>query len=146
MTRDEIIKKLAAIDIREMNVRGGERLALIELILAARKFEQSPKLTAIDEGAGPASKDYLAVLQLAICVGHDGQLKVIRRLDSPDAVLVPILAAHKHITTLLHREAFRQVGLSSEALEDAVGKLAEELVDIDFREAFKLPGKDRDES
>lgn len=136
---DTILRELAAINLSTVRAleyvqSTPQESRLIEqihgLVLAARTATPGPVMRP----AAKAEKadDYLAVVQIALAVGYDGQLHTSHRHDAPRHAVVPLAAALRHLVRAIERELRGQVGLTAAELDRFCEPILQGLTGQDF--------------
>lgn len=157
LTPEQIIHKLASIDIRELNKLEPARKTVTDLhgrsipphadtfdlihdlVLAARTVEAPVQRPARQT---ETADDYEAVVQLAVVLTRDGRVLCQRRADAPEYALGPLFGALANEVDKMHRATARRMDMKPADFADLVGKMSRAANDADFRRrALKIePG------
>lgn len=136
---DTIIRELGSLNLSTVRAleyvqSTPQETRLIEqihgLVLAARTAAPGP----VTRPAAKAENadDYLAVVQIALAVGYDGQLHTSHRHDAPKHAVIPLAAALRHLVDTIERELRKQVNLTAAELDRFCEPIVQGLVGQDF--------------
>lgn len=143
---NEIVQKLSRVKLADIayveqiivgtrKAEGVVPMALMtnlrKLVLEARIAEEPVERKPRD---AKDSDDYLAVLQMAVVVTHDGRVMTSRRFDGPAQGVPPILGAvHNEIRKLQSSLAADSGFETKGEFDKLVAKFTDEARDADFR-------------
>jgi hypothetical protein len=82
------------------------------------------------------AKDYLSVLQIAIGVGHDGQLDHREHIAGPDHALIPTYAAGTYFMMALGQKVSQKLGLDDAKLEAACKPIRRGMIKQDIEKDY----------
>jgi hypothetical protein len=141
---EDIVNELATLTLRDIGElepaadRGSD---------AARRYTQVRDLAiAARAVTGPIQRaalhaetadDYLAVVQIALAIGYDGQLSTSHRQECPKHAVVPLIAALRHLIRSIERDLRATVPLDAHDVDRLTAPILHGMVKQDF-DAIRL--------